>query len=280
MTNRRDFSRTIAGCTFIALLLSGCTTGSDGRNDQGGKDSTSSADSAEPTLERIKETGTVKICTTGDYRPFTYLDPDTKKWSGIDIDMAKGFATRLKAKPEFVQTTWDDFTSTMQNKCDIGMGGLSINTDRAAELYMSDPTLQDGKTPITLCENTQKYNTVKKINDDSVDVITPVGGTNEEFADESFPNANVIKWDDNNTIFDQIIAGDADVMVTDAPETKWVAHTEKKLCAVRPNKPLTFSEQGYAVRLGDEEMLHYVNTWLNIVKHDGTYSNAEESWFG
>ncbi|MBM6590330.1 transporter substrate-binding domain-containing protein [Brevibacterium sp. RIT 803] len=39
-------------------------------------------------------------------------------------------------------------------------------------------------------------------------------------------------------------------------------------------------EQGYAVRLGDEEMLQYVNTWLHIVKNDGTNDKAEESWFG
>jgi cyclohexadienyl dehydratase len=126
----------------------------------------------------------------------------------------------------------------------------------------------------------EKYDSVKKINDESVDVITPVGGTNEEFAEKHFPDANIIKWDDNNTIFDQIVAGDADVMVTDAPETKWVSHTEEQLCAVNPGTPLNFSEQGYAVRLGDEEMLEYVNTWLRIVKNDGTYSTAEKKWYG
>lgn len=279
MTNRKLLASAIACCGVITLVLSGCTTES-GDKDVEDHSSSSSPYPVEPTLATIKHRGTVKICTTGDYRPFTYRDPDTKEWSGIDIDMAKDFAERLEAKPEFVQTSWDDFTSSMQKQCDIGMGGLSINTDRASQLYMSDATVQDGKTPIALCTDKEKYNSVDKINDDSVDVITPRGGTNEEFADENFPNANVIKWDDNNTIFDQIIAGDADVMVTDAPETKWVAHTEKELCAINPGKPLSFSEQGYAVRLGDDEMLQYVNTWLHIVKNDGTYDEAEESWFG
>lgn len=275
MTHRRMLTWTIP--TAIAIALSGCTSASDTGDDS---DSSAEAYPVEPTLAKIKDSGVVRICTTGDYRPFTYLDPDTQEWSGIDIDMGKDLAKRLDAKPEFVQTSWDDFTATMQKDCDIGMGGLSITTDRASELYMSDATVQDGKTPITLCENKSKYDSVKKINDDSVDVITPKGGTNEKFAEDNFPDAHVIKWDDNNTIFDQIIKGDADVMVTDAPETKWVAHTEGELCAVNPSHPLNFSEQGYAVRLGDEEMLQYVNTWLRIVKHDDTYATAEESWFG
>ena len=279
MTARRLIPQTIAVSGVVALMLSGCTAGG---NDTDAGDAEDSADSypLEKTLPRIENSGTVRICTTGDYRPFTYLDPDTKKWSGIDIDMAKDLAQRLEAKPEFVQTTWDDFATTMQKDCDIGMGGLSITTERASQLYMSDATVQDGKTPITLCENKGKYDSIDKINDDAVDVITPMGGTNEDFAEENFPDANVIKWDDNNTIFEQIIAGDADVMVTDAPETKWVAHTEKELCAVKPEKPLTFSEQGYAVRLGNDEMLQFVNTWLHIVKNDGTYDEAEEKWFG
>lgn len=279
MTVRRLIAQTIAVSSVLALILSGCTAG---ENDKDAANTESSSESYPilSTLARIDETGTLRICTTGDYRPFTYLDPDTKKWSGIDIEMAKELAQSLEAKPEFVQTKWDDFAATLKEDCDIGMGGLSITTDRASQLYMSDPTVQDGKTPITLCENKGKYDAVGKINDDSVDVITPVGGTNEEYAEANFPEANVIKWKDNNTIFDQIIAGDADVMVTDAPETKWVAHTEKELCAVNPGKPLTFSEQGYAVRLGNDDMLQYVNTWLHIVQNDGTYSDAEESWFG
>jgi len=271
MVHTRVIARSLAVIGAATLLLSACSTA---------KDPSESSSQAESALQRIEGSGTVKICTTGDYRPFTYLDPNTDEWSGIDIDMAKNLAASLGAEVEFVSTSWDDFTADMQDSCDVGVGGLSISTERATQMYMSDATVQDGKTPITLCQSQEKYDSIEKINDESVDVITPVGGTNEEFAEKHFPDANIIRWDDNNTIFDQIVAGDADVMVTDAPETKWVSHTEQKLCAVNPGTPLNFSEQGYAVRLGDEEMLEYVNTWLRIVKNDGTYSAAEKKWYG
>src|SRR6476660_2728000 len=56
-------------------------------------------------LDTIAEHGEVKVCSTGDYRPFTYLDPATGAWSGIDVDMAGDLAHRLGVRLTLVQTT-------------------------------------------------------------------------------------------------------------------------------------------------------------------------------
>ena len=265
----------------VVIALMGCTPTDSPSASDSETSNRSGSQANESLLTRIESSGVVKICTTGDYRPFTYHDPKAKKWSGIDIDMGRALAESLEAKAKFVKIDWDEFPHKLQQRaCDVGMGGLSITTERAAQLFMSDPTAQDGKTPITLCENADDFDSITEINAKEVKVITPKGGTNEEFAEEHFPKAKIIKWDDNNTIFDQIINGKADVMVTDAPETKWVAHEESELCAVNPNKPLNFSEQGYAARSGDTRMLEYLNTWLRIAQRDGTYAEAEKKWFG
>lgn len=220
------------------------------------------------------------MCTTGDYRPFSYLDPKTKKFTGIDITMAQGLAESLGATPVFVQASWSDLMSTFTSSCDIAAGGISITTQRAKQAFYSVPTLTEGKTPITLCGNESKYSTVAQINRPGVRVITPVGGTNEAFADKNFPKAQIIRFDDNNSIFDQIVAGKADVMVTDASETKWVAHTTPKLCAVHPDKPFDFSQKAYLLPLGDVVFQQYVDHWLTIALRNGTYAAAEKPWYG
>lgn len=288
-------NRTTGAISIVAaLVLAGCsgTSNLPGSVDGPGTSppsvsvpgtqapSSASAKSSGSTLDRVTQSKRLRICTTGDYRPFTYLDPKSKTWSGIDVSMAKDLAELLGAKPEFVQVTWDTLLKDVKSKCDIGVGGISITTDRAQEVFLSDPTLRDGKTPITLCDQVADYDTIGEINRSSVKVITPVGGTNEKFADEHFSKAHIIKWKNNNTIFKEIEAGRADVMVTDASETKWVAHKNPKLCAVSPDKPFTFSQQGYLVHRGDMVMLEFVNKWLNIAKHDGTYAAAEKPWFG
>lgn len=238
------------------------------------------AAAAPDTTAQVVDSGVLRVCSTGDYRPYTYLDPDTEEWSGIDVTMAQDLAEHLGVEVEMVQTSWSDLIADLDAGCDIAAGGISFNTDRAKQVFFTQPTVKDGKAPIARCGEVEDYQTVDDINQDGVRVITPVGGTNEAFADENFPAAEVIKWDDNNTIFQEIIDGNADVMVTDASETKWVAHTEDELCAVNPDDPFTFFQNGYLLPHGDVAWQQLVNVWLDIALQDGTYEAAEEPWFG
>ena len=63
-----------------------------------------SAPVARADLDQIVAQGTVRVCSTGDYRPFTYRDP--QGWSGLDIEMAQDLAKNLGVKLDLVQTTW------------------------------------------------------------------------------------------------------------------------------------------------------------------------------
>ena len=154
------------------------------------------------------------MCIRDSYRPYTYKDPKSGEWSGIDVDMARNLGESLGADVEFVQTSWANVVSDMDQHCDIAVGGISYTTDRAQKVTFTEPTSPDGKTPVVRCGEEEKYDTVAEINKPGVRVITPVGGTNEKFATKNFPKAEVTKYEDNNTIFDQIIQGKADVMVT------------------------------------------------------------------
>lgn len=231
-------------------------------------------------LDAVLATKKLRVCTTGDYRPFSYLDPTTKKFTGIDITMAQGLAKSLDAEVQFVRTSWSDLMSTFVARCDIAAGGISITAARARQAFYSVPTLTEGKTPITLCGKESDYSTIAQINRPGVRVITPIGGTNEAFAEKNFPKATIIRFDDNNSIFDQIVAGKADVMVTDASETKWVAHTTPKLCAVHPDQPFDFSQKAYLLPRGDVVFQQYVDHWLTIALNNGEYAAAEKPWYG
>lgn len=231
-------------------------------------------------LDAVLASKKLRVCTTGDYRPFSYLDPKTNTFTGIDITMAQGLAKSLDAEVEFVRTSWSDLMSTFVAGCDIAAGGISITAARARQAFYSVPTLTEGKTPITLCGKESDYSTVAQINKPGVRVITPIGGTNEAFADKNFPKATIIRFDDNNAIFDQIVAGKADVMVTDASETKWVAHTTPELCAVHPDKPFDFSQKAYLLPRGDVVFQQYVDHWLTIALNNGDYAAAEKPWYG
>ena len=69
-------------------------------------------------------------------------------------------------------------------------------------------------------------------------------------------------------------------MVTDASETRWVAHTHPELCSVHPDKPFDHFDKGYLLPQGDTVWEEYVDNWLDIASQDGTKAAAEEKWYG
>jgi cyclohexadienyl dehydratase len=110
-----------------------------------------------PPSHEVLTDGAVPVCTTGDYRPYPYLYPDTQEWSGKAITMAENLAETLGVELELVQTTWSDLLVDPEAQCDIAMGGISFNTDRAQEVFVSTATVQDGKAPISRCEDVDRY---------------------------------------------------------------------------------------------------------------------------
>jgi cyclohexadienyl dehydratase len=260
-------------------VLTGCSAPSPSAEQKNPSSATASSDPAS-RLDEVLQSGTLQVCSTGDYRPFTYRDPETGEWSGIDITMVEDLAARMDVEIEYVQTTWADLMPDFLKKCDIAVGGISISMERAAQAFYTDPIWTGGKTPITRCENVEKYDTIEEINQPGVRSITPIGGTNEIFAEEHYPKGEIVRHENNNTIFGEIIAGRVDVMTTDASETMWVANKHPELCAVHPNDPFNFSQKGYLLPRSDEAFQEYVNQWLNMARNDGTYAAAKKPWIG
>ncbi len=228
-------------------------------------------------LDEVLDRGHVRICTTGDYRPFTYRNPDTGEYEGLDIRMGRDLAAALDVEARFVETSWSTLIEDMQaGRCDISMGGISIKLERQAKAYFSDAYLVTGKAPITRCENTGKYQTVEQINDPSVTITANPGGTNEQFARERLGKAKLVMHDDNTTIFEKIIDGTADVMVTDAVETELQANRNPELCAVNPDDPFTYSPMGYLLPRGDEVWRQWVNQWLTLTTESGEFDRMYE----
>ncbi|MDT0447180.1 transporter substrate-binding domain-containing protein [Streptomyces johnsoniae] len=235
----------------------------------------------ETALERVQERGVLRVCTTGDYRPFSHLDPHTGEYEGIDVDMARDLAGSLAVEADFVPTTWGSLLADLTGgACDISMGGVSVTLDRAREAYYSLPYLTDGKSPIARCADADRYRTLEDIDRPGVRVIVNPGGTNEQFVQEHIDRATVVVHQDNVTIFEEIIAGRADVMITDGSETRYQSAQHPELCATNPDEPFTFAEKGYLLPQGEEEFQEYVDQWLHLALNDGTYAGHAADWFG
>lgn len=233
---------------------------------------------SQSVLDQIIARGTLRVGSTGDYKPFTYLNPETKAFEGIDIDMARSLAKALGVKLEVVKTTWKtllpDFVA---GKYDMAMGGVSVTLDRQKKGLFSIPYLIDGKTPIARCADAAKYQTLAEIDRPGVRAIVNPGGTNERFAREHLKQAHIEVYPDNVTIFDQIVQGKADLMITDASETMLQHKLRPALCAIHPDHPFNFSEKAYLLPR-DEIFKDFVDQWLHQAVMTKEYKAISDKW--
>jgi len=231
-------------------------------------------------LDDIVKRGTLRVGMTGDYLPFTYLDKATSNFRGFDVDMAEALGKALGVKVEYVQTAWPRLMKDFEaDDFDIAMGGVSITLDRQKKGLFSTPVMREGKTPIARCADKGKYETIAEIDQPGTRVIVNPGGTNERFARANIKSAEIKTYNDNVTIFDEIAKGNADVMMTDASETRYQQKLHAGvLCAVHPDRPFDFAEKAYWLQR-DPALKGFVDQWLHIAREDGSFAKIYAAWF-
>ncbi len=226
-----------------------------------------------PTLDRIRASGVLRVGTTGDYTPFSLLRADGT-YAGADIDMAHDLAATIGVRLEFVPTVWvdllDDFLS---HRFDIAMGGVTVNPPRAEKAFFSIPTFVDGKRPLARREDGERFISVAAIDQPGVRVIANPGSANEAFARANFTRADLTIHHDNASVFLEIVAGRADVMVTDGLEADHQAALHPELCAVPVVAPFTRLEKAYMFAR-DPALKSFIDDWLGAAFASGAWRAA------
>lgn len=233
-----------------------------------------------PTAPRsIAQNGVLRVCSTGDYRPFTYRAPDGT-WSGFDVDAAGDMARALDVRLELVPTTWKTLVADVGATCDLAMGGISVSPERVKQAKFTTPYLQDGKAAITRCDEADRFHDLADVDEPGVRVIVNPGGGNAAFDENRLRRASIVTWPDNNTIFDRLAAGAADVMITDVSEIRWQTVMNPRLCGVAVDQPFTSEQKAYLLPTGSEDLLRWTDHWLDAAAHDGTYASLSQKYFG
>jgi cyclohexadienyl dehydratase len=167
-------------------------------------------------------------------------------------------------KVVFVPTRWADLSQDFAaGRFDVAVGGISILPERTALGPFAHTLVADGKRPIVRCGEEARFTSLDALNQPAVRVIVNPGASNEAFARAQLPAAALTVFTDNATIFDEIAARHADVMVTDGIEVdQQVRLHPGVLCPATVAAPFTHSDKSYWLR-PDPEFATLVNSWLD-----------------
>ena len=230
-------------------------------------------------LAEILSRGVLRVGTAGDYQPMSYLDPESRRYVGFDAELAEDLAAALGVELEYVPTSWPTLMAdTLAGKFDLAICGITITQARQEQALMSIGYLGNGKTVLCRAEDADKYTSLEAINRPEVRVMENPGGLNEKFARENLPNATIIIHNVNQEIPGLIAAGETDVMITEIMEAGFYVGQDSRLAAPLIYEPFTHGELGVLMPKGSEDLLAYVNAFLEEEIASGRINELAEEY--
>ena len=215
--------------------------------------------------------GDLLVGTTGDYKPVSFFNKETRKYEGIDIELAELYAKEHNLKLKFISTTWPTLLDdTINNKFDFAICGITITENRRKKALMTIGYLSAGKTFLMRKEDVNKYKKIEDVNKPNVRVMINPGGTNEQFALKNLYNANITVHQINEEIPGLISKGVADIMVTEVMEGLVYIKEFNNLAVPLYKKPFTDMPIGILMSKGKYALLDDLNEWLKEKLDDGT----------
>lgn len=157
------------------------------------------------------------------------------------------------------------------------MGGISITVQRARMVFFSTGMLRGGKTACIRCSDASKFTSLASIDVEGVTVVVNPGGTNEAFDRENLKAATILLVADNNAVYQAVLDGTADAMISDSVEIELQTKLHPgELCTV-DSALFTFDEKSYMMGR-DVAWQNFVNTWVNIELGSGAWNTTLEKW--
>lgn len=204
-----------------------------------------------------------------------FLEIKGGKPTGFSADLAEAIAGKLGLKLEVALLPFSDlFSRLTADICDIAMSAITITPERKLQMDFSQSYFTSGQSLLVRTGST--IASEADLKGKKVGVIK--GTTNQQEAQKIPGIRQIVKFDGKPEMFDALIDGKLDAVITDTPFAQYNAKSTGK---TRIAKVLTTGDQyGIAVRKGNSKLLEKINETMSEIRKDGTYDRLYKKYFG
>ena len=224
--------------------------------------------------ERVRSTGTVRVCIWADYYGVTYRHPRSGQLAGIDIDLSAEFGRDLKRRVEYVESSFSQLIADLKgDRCDIAMFAIAVLPQRQAAVDFSRPYLQSDIYGIT----TRSYRVVRTWSDidkPGVQVAVQAGTFMEPVMAAALKQATMVVVKPPAMRERELESGRVDVFMTDFPYSRRLLDNADWAMLVPPPDRFHVLPYAYAVKQGDDAWLATVDDFVARIKRDGRLEAA------
>lgn len=232
---------------------------------------------AADTLVEVKKKGVLVAGVKDSLPPFGYIDENSRRIVGYDIDFIHAIAKKLGVKVELKPVTSASRMPQLQEShIDIIAATMTKNAERAKVIDFSHAYFLTGQKFIT------KKGTVKSLKDlEGKRIGTAKGSTSEQNVAKALPTATVLSFDDYPQAFLALQQGKVQAVTTDEAILAGIlAKSPNKAQFEIPNIQISDEPYGLGMRKDDTNFVNFVNKTLLEMEKSGEAARIFKKWFG
>jgi len=225
-------------------------------------------------LDRVRASGTVRVCIWPDYYGISLRSPRTQQLVGLDVDLSAEFASDLKLRLEHVDSSFPSLVADLEgDRCDVAMFAVGLLPQRMERLRFSRPYMQSDIYAVTTKGN-RVVRRWEDIDKPGVAVGVQAGTFMEPVMTAALKQARIVRVSPPATRERELEAGRVDVFMTDYPYSRRLLDNADWAMLISPPQPFSVLPYGYAVKPGDAEWLAQVDEFVARIQRDGRLEAA------
>lgn len=230
-------------------------------------------------LDDIKQAGVIRVAVFDSNPPFGFIDPQSKKLTGYDVDIAQAIADNLGVKLELRPTNPANRIPLLTSgKVDLIGANFTITDERAKQVDFSIPDFATGQKFIA------RKGVLKTPDDIAPLRIGADKGTVQEVTlRERYPDTKVISYDDTPQAFAALRNGNVQAITQDdAKLVGLLGNLPEKVKADFEISPFSITReyQALAASKGEQRLVENVNEALLKLEKEGQAEVIYNRWFG
>jgi polar amino acid transport system substrate-binding protein len=233
--------------------------------------------SSESVIESIKREGVIKVGLSM-FKPWTMRDMNGEL-IGFEIDVATKVAGDMGVDVEFVPTAWDGIIPALvAGNFDVIISGMSIRPSRNLTVNFTEPYAFSGLTLLANRALTEGF-TLEDYNSPDVTFAARRGATSVEVIMQLFPAANLVQFDDEGALVQEVLNGNAHATMGSEPLPSSEARRYPETLYVPFDRAFQASGEAFALRKGDPDALNFFNSWIGVHSRNGWLKDRHDYWF-
>ncbi len=240
---------------------------------------TSTAQSRSPVIDRIVDRGELVVGTMGKMPPLNMTTKDGNL-IGLEVDLVRSMAAAMDVKYRFETMAFSDLLPALQaGKVDMVLSGMTITPDRNLKVAFVGPYFISGKAILTKIKTIAQADEASDINSPDTKLVALKGSTSQAFVEAFIPKATLWTAADYDEAVSMVLKDEVHAMIADYPICVVSVFRYPQAGLMSVVTPLTYEPIGIAVPAGDPLLVNWLENFLAATEDSGRLDALREKWF-